>query len=614
MLRSPLLVLLARLGVVAGIYTLLRVTFVLLNHAAFPNVPWTAYLGGVRFDLSALAWLNMPWVLLCIIHPTEEGWYGLTKKIVFHGVNVTGFFFNCADMEYFKFTLKRSTADLFGIMAGGGDTGSLATVFAKDYWYIVLIFLACIALAELGYRWARRFANEGRLPLVRQLVWRGVAGGLIALLSRGGLQLIPLGVMNAGDYAPPPYFPVVLNTPFTIMMTMGKPVVEEKKYMSEEAADRLWPVTHQYHPNDPGSAPPPRPNVVVIILESFSAAYSAKLGGGPDCMPFLDSLMDHSLTFTRAYANGRRSIDGVPAITASIPELMDEAFITSTYAQTPFTSIANVLAAEGYRTSFFHGGRNGTMGFDAFAKSAGFQRYVGLNEYPDQSDYDGSWGIWDRPFLQFFAQELTKEQQPFLSCVFTLSSHHPYHLLPEDEQRFAGGTQKIQPSLRYTDDALRQFFATARKMSWSEHTLFVITADHTADLDRTGQNYSEATDYWVPLLYFMPSGIQPRPVDRVTQHIDIVPTVLDLMGHSKPFFSFGCTALRDERLPLMVTRTTGSYLAVDGEGVLRFDGKHTAPPPTNMTMVPDIRQKEAALKAAIQQFNNRLLHNELVVK
>jgi hypothetical protein len=213
--------------VVAGIYSLLRVAFVLLNHDAFPNVPFSAYLGGVRFDLFALAWLNMPWVLLCIIHPTEQGPYALVKKIVFHLVNAAGIFFNCADMEYYKFTLKRSTADLFSIMGGGGDATGLAGAFAKDYWYIVLIFLCCVALAEFGYRRAVRLKNERPLPIARALLWRAIAGGLIALFARGGLQLMPLGVLNAGDYAPPAYFPVVLNTPFTIMMSLGKPVVEE---------------------------------------------------------------------------------------------------------------------------------------------------------------------------------------------------------------------------------------------------------------------------------------------------------------------------------------------------------------------------------------------------
>lgn len=619
-MRGPLLVLLTRIASVAMVYSLLRVAFVLLNSDAFPNVPAAAYLGGVRFDLFAIAWLNLAWVVLCLINPTEQGWYARLKHIVFLILNAAGFFFACTDLEYYKFTLKRSTADLFGIMAGGGDTGSLATVFASDYWYIILIFLACIALAWFTYRWASRFKGERELSGVRQITWRVLAIALLVLFARGGVQLMPIGVMNAGDHVPPPYYAVVLNTPFTIMTSIGKPVVEEKTFMSKEEADHLWPVEHRYVPARFWSDSltlgmpklPTKPNVVIIILESFSAAYSAHLSGGDGYMPFLDSLMTQGMNFSRAYANGRRSIDGIPAITASMPELMDEAFITSTYAQTPFTSLASTLAADGYATSFYHGGRNGTMGFDGFAKSAGYARYVGMNEYPDQKDYDGAWGIWDRPFLKFFAQQLSMEREPFHSTVFTLSSHHPYRLLPEDAALFKGGPQPIHASLQYADDALRGFFATAGQQPWFDRTLFVITADHTADIDRNGQHYSEATDYHVPLLYYMPSAIRGEEVERVTQHIDIMPTVLDLIGHGGPFFSFGSSALRSERAAVAVTKTTGRYLIIDSAGALSFAadklGERLVHPQGARTM-----EMASTMQAAVQQFNNRMLRNQLVL-
>ncbi|MBK7945036.1 MAG: sulfatase-like hydrolase/transferase [Flavobacteriales bacterium] len=618
--RGPLAALLARFAALAAIYTLLRIAFVLLNRDSFPNVPFTAFLGGIRFDLSALAWLNLPWLLLYLIEPDDRGWFGAAKRIIFHIGNAAGFFFACADIEYFKFTLKRSTADLFGIMSGGDDVTSLATTFVVDYWHIVLLFICCIAMAELGYRLGGRLITDEATHWARRIMWRVVAAGCMVLFSRGGVQLIPIGVMNAADHVPAPYFPVVLNTPFTLMMTMGKPSVEELSYMTPEEADRFWPVEHRYIPATLWSDSlalkipklPQKPNVVVIILESFSAAYSAQLSGGEGHMPFLDSLMRRSLHFARAYANGRRSIDGIPAITASLPEWMEEAFITSPYAQTPFTSLANVLAAEGYRTSFYHGGRNGTMGFDGFARAAGYQRYMGLNEYPLASDYDGAWGIWDRPYLRYFANELDQEPQPFHSTVFTLSSHHPYALPAAEAERFPQGKHRIHAALRYADDALREFFDVASTKPWFDRTLFVITADHTADLDRTGQDYSEASDYWVPLLYYMPAAIAPERSDQVTQHIDIVPTILDLIGHKEPFFSFGATALRDERVPLAIMRTSGGYLAIDDERAFRFDGQRLPAPPIDQTAyhAPD-SVSVRTLQAALQQFTHRMLHGPL---
>ncbi len=619
-----MLVLAVRSGLLLVVYSLLRVLFVALNGGSFADAPASAFLGGIRFDLSALAWLNALWVLLCLVQPRPGRIGGVVQGGLYVGVNAVALFFACVDLEYYKFSLKRSTADLLDILTAGQDTGNLAPAFMRDYWYIVLLYLALLTLLWWGHRAAARLDDGLPRPPLRKAAGVLVALAAVVVASRGGVQLVPLQVIDAARYAPPAHVPVVLNTPFTLLMTLGKPAVRERNYMSPLHAELQWPVTHWYPtPADPLGHIPDRPNVVVIVLESFSAVYSARLGGGEGHMPFLDELMDQSLNMTHAYANGRRSIDGIPAVLASMPELMDEAFITSRYAQQPFTSLAGVLAAEGYHTSFFHGGNNGTMGFDGFARSAGFQRYVGRNEYPVQEHYDGHWGIWDAPFLQYFAEELSREQEPFMSCVFTLSSHHPYELPPDLAGRFNGGTHRIHPVLRYTDEALKRFFDTARSKPWFRNTLFVITADHTADIARDGQNYNKAVDYWVPLLYHMPAHLPPRAQHRVTQHIDVLPTVLDLIGHRKPFFSLGHSALRPFSPPYAVMASNQVYHAVGDRFMIHFDGDRLLGVdnlgPDTVGPMGEPRDLVAfdmlvRLQAAVQQFNGHLLNNTLTVK
>jgi phosphoglycerol transferase MdoB-like AlkP superfamily enzyme len=615
---KPLLVLLSRIGALMVIYTALRLAFALRNADSFPEVPFSAYLGGLRFDLSALAWLNMPWVVLCLISAAEQGPFARMKRIAFMAVNAVGLFFACVDIEYYRFTLKRSTADLFSIMAGGGDTLRLIPGFAKDFWYIVLIFLASLWLAWWAYRKAAGLLRERDPRWLPAVAWRLCAIAFFVLGSRGGLQLIPIGVVTAAEYAPPPYTLVALNTPFTLLTSLGKPVLQARSYMPQHEADSLWPVEHVPDAGRQGtraldSTIVAKPNVVVIILESFSAAFSQRLNGGEDCMPFLDSLMGHGLSFSRAYANGRRSIDGIPAVTASIPEWMDEAFITSPYAQAPFTALGGLLRAEGYATSFYHGGRNGTMGFDTYASAAGYSRYSGMDQYPRPDDYDGTWGIWDRPYLQYYVQELAHEKQPFHSVLFTLSSHHPYSLPPGEEQRFGDASHGIEPTLRYADDALRRFFASARVQPWFDNTLFVITADHTADLDRSGQHYSEATDYWVPLVFYWPKAIAPLQSGHVVQHIDIMPTILDIVGYRKPHFSLGASVSDGEGRGMAVVRSLGFWFAFMDEGNFCFEGERLSPASVRDPLIiredgPEARR----LKAAIQQFTTRMASNRLV--
>ncbi|MEO8589206.1 MAG: LTA synthase family protein [Flavobacteriales bacterium] len=627
MFRGPLTVLLLRLGSVAGIYTLLRGLFWWYNRDLFAWPPLAAYAGGVRFDLSAIAWLNLPWVLLYLIQPRPGLVFGRVQLYTFMLVNGVALFFNCVDIGYYAFSLKRSTADFLEILTKGNDTANLAPAFARDYWHLVLILIACLVAIYWAYRRIGRTMTTEKIDWKWRVGWRALAIGLLVLASRGGVQLIPLQPLDAARYAGATYLPVVLNTPFTLIMSLGKPTVVERNYMPQNEADALWPVVQEPQPivSEPAlsGVAVHKPNVVVIILESFSAVYSGRLSGSEGYMPFLDSLMGQSLNMTHAYANGRRSIDGIPAILASIPELMDESFITSAYASDPFTSLASVLGNDGYHTSFFHGGRNGTMGFDGFAHSAGFQRYVGLNEYPNpEQDNDKHWGIRDVPFLQFYARELNKEQQPFMSSVFTLSSHHPYELPAADAARFAGGTMPIHPTLRYADDALRQFFATARTMPWFANTLFIITADHTADIERNGLHSDKAIDYWIPLLYFMPDRITPRDQQSVTQHIDILPTALDLIGYDRPFFSFGHSAMRRQSPPYAIMASNGVYNIISAGVQVQFDGDAVLgaaslipQDSTSVDMVPlRAAEMELYLKAAIQQFNGHVLRNALVAQ
>lgn len=616
---APLLRVVATLGAVALVFSIQRLLFFLLNKGSFPDPPLSAFIGGLRFDASAIAWLFLPWTVSMLIRPATKGWLHATQIGLFHLSVTICFFLNCADLEYYKFTLKRSTADLFGIAGGGDDLAHLAPVFAKDFWYVVVIFLASIAVAHLAYRWASiRWLGSATKPW---WLWRISLVMLTALCSRGGIQYMPLAVLDASAYAPPAYMPLVLNSPFTVMTSIGKQMIEERTFMPQEEADRLWPVKHRY---GQAKSVPGSPNVVVIILESFSATYSTLLNGGREgYMPFLDSLMTHGLYYTQAHANGRRSIDGLPAIVASMPKMMEEAFITSPYADAAFTSLPNVLAAKGYATSFYHGGHNGTMGFDAFARSAGYQRYSGRDEYPVAADDDGVWGIRDEPYLQFFAQELSKEKHPFFSTVFTLSSHHPYELAPADAERFKGGVLTIHPTLKYADNALRQFFTTAQTMSWFSSTLFVITADHTADLERNGEQSGSAYDFWIPMVYYMPGTIAPMADARTTQQIDILPTVLDLMGHDKPFFAFGSSTLRNERPPAAVNEGSATWLIAnprvqlrsDGDRILWHDGIGSSWRPEEKT-VPNAIDMNAAhrqLQAAIQQFNAHLSKRDMVV-
>lgn len=145
------------------------------------------------------------------------------------------------------------------------------------------------------------------------------------------------------------------------------------------------------------------------------------------------------------------------------------------------------------------------MNFDGFTNHVGFEKYYGKNEYNNNKDYDGNWGIFDEPFLQYLGKQLTKTQQPFLASVFTLSSHHPYTIPAQHMNRFPKGTMIVHETVGYTDYAVRRFFEYAKQQPWFENTLFVITADHSA-LTETKEFKTALGLYRIPVIFYSPKN------------------------------------------------------------------------------------------------------------
>ncbi len=201
-----------------------------------------------------------------------------------------------------------------------------------------------------------------------------------------------------------------------------------------------------------------RKNIVIIILESFSKEYTA-LGHRQSFTPFLDSLMKVSIVFENAWSNGTKSIEGIPAIISSMPTWMDNPFINSLYCNNNTHSLPLLLKKENYFSAFFHGGINYVLNKKVLPNK---KIYISKsknerNEYNNDKDFDGYWGIWDEPFLQFTANKINTFKQPFFCAIFTLSSHHPFKVPEKYQNILPKGKLPIQQSIAYTDLALKKF-------------------------------------------------------------------------------------------------------------------------------------------------------------
>ena len=638
---NPQTVLLLRLLLVLLLMIFTRLAIYFLHPSLFPGITLSRLLyytfAGMRFDTVAILYTNALYIFLLVIpfRFRRKKVFSIITDIIFYVSNIILLIPNLADTAYYPFSLKRMTIDIFRYISTGDDTANMMPQFIRDYWYVLLILLFAVLILVVV---ARRIRISNRYVMQKathyylsQTLTMFLFFALTVLGVRGGVQLKPVGILSASQYAPSQETAVVLNSAFTLMRSYGQEGLQKLGFYKDEKemSGIFNPEKHYSSVDSLGRViPMQKKNVFVIILESFSAEHIGALthqqgNSKSDFTPFLDSLATKSLVY-EGFANGKRSIEGIPAILASVPTWMTEDFITSQYATGKFNSLASLLETEGYNTSFFHGGKNGTMGFDSFCKSAGFDNYYGKNEYPDQADFDGNWGIWDEPYLQYIAGTLNAKMQPFMGAVFTLSSHHPYKVPAKYKNKFRKGPLEIQQTIMYTDYALKKFFEKASTMQWFQNTIFVITADHTSEAwqpfykNRVGQ-------YFIPIIFYEPQNGKLGHQGIVAQHTDIMPTILDMLHYPKPFVAFGGSLLRKSEPRFNLSYLNGNYqLIEDGyswqtdhtisNALYNFEQDSLLTNELYLQKKNIAAQRDKLLKAVIQQYNNRLIENKLSIK
>ncbi len=604
------------------LYLLMRMTMYIYHYDYFHGLTFSGLLkiliGGARFDLVSVSIANTLLIFYFLLPISFSKYSWLTKLILYTNllINIIFLLFNTIDIPYFSFIHKRSTADIFYQMGGQTDVMKQLPEYLKDFWGLIILFFVSCYIYFLGLKKIFFFKEEFRFTIIMKniitLLFHLIfSAGLTILAIRGGLQRIPLDIIDAGFYAESNYTALVLNTPFSIIKSFEQNKLKEYSFYSDKEIIKSLKLV-----KTPQNEPFTKRNIVVIILESFSKEYT-KLGQTKSFTPFLDSLMQHSIVFENAWANGTKSIEGIPAIIASVPSFMENPFINSLYCNNYYESLANLLKREKYYTAFFHGGINGTMNFDAFAKQTGFNEYIGKNEYPNNMDFDGFWGIWDEPFLQYTCQKISKYKEPFFVSVFTLSSHHPFKVPHQYESILPKGELPIQQCIAYTDYALKKFFDSAKEQKWYNNTLFVITADHTG-LSQNPYYSSIAGRYQIPLLFFDVKMNKQQVEKSVIQQIDIMPTVLSMIHYPHRYFSFGSDYFNETTHTAMIYETGQYYLVTDSLFIsfINFtENKSWHYQNNTLIEVPITNTNQMlnnVLKMKVQAYNNRLIKNDIL--
>lgn len=628
-------------------YEVCRLAFLFENSDSYASMTWADFrrmsAGGFRFDTSAIFYTNALFILLYLLplHLKERRWYHMMTKWVFVTVNSIAVLINLADSVFFTFRSQRSTMAVLDEFGGEGNLGGILGPEILSHWYLVILFAALVymlwrlyRMPATGVRPLRRYYTVNSVTLV-------IAGFIAFCGMRGNVFFLgatrPISVGFAQRYAKDPIDTgLILNTPFSLIRTLGSLPQPTPQYFTQEELDALYTPVHV--PAD--SVSPQRKNVVILIVESFAGEFvggfnnNRALDNGTyrGYTPFADSLLQVATSWERSFDNTFFSIDAAPAVLASLPR-MDKSFTVTPYSLNKLNSLATELGSKGYYSEFFHGADNESLGIHAFTQSIGYQHYSGINEFVSDprfrgmDEFDGHWGIWDEPFLQYFCTRIGEMPEPFLATVFTLSSHHPFKVPDKYKDVFLDeGIHQLHKCIRYTDYSLRRFFDQASRQPWYRNTVFVLTADHGSS-KRTHPEYK--TDFGssqIPIIFFDPAGGLPKGVQPgIAQQIDIMPTLLSYLGYDRPYVAFGkdlLTTPPDSTWALNWANTMPRY--VHGDYVIQLSGdnvhsmyNYKEDPRLEHNLagkgLPEEKDMERHAKAIIQSYFSRMNNNDVTI-
>ena len=572
---------------------------------------WLLFKGSILFDSASFAYTMSLYFIITLLPISEriwnKKWYRvitLCSYIIPAGVMLA---INLSDAVYFHYTQKRFTSEEI-FFADNSNTPQLMLQFMQENWYLVLIWVILIAALVIGYRVGFKVRDIAPMPTRHKdgadsepwhsrrmvigtslfvLVRLAVITAVIfycAYAIRGGLTRMTqrLNLSHSMLYTKSPHKAnLILSNPFCIIRTMDHHIVVPH-FFDEDEIDAIYTPSH--YPEDMMHSEffgvCKDYNVVLFILESFSAEHSAYLmpeeHSGKGYTPNLDKLMAKGLVFDHCYSNGYVSIAAPPAIWSSTPSY-EVSFLRMAESVADCQPLPRILASKGYHTAFFCGSEHGSMGFGAYAHIAGIDELYSMEDYEDShgsGDFDDAWGIWDEPFIDYMGEEISDFNEPFFTSIFTLTSHHPFNVPEEVEDELPKGTTLNHRPIAYADRAIGRFMEKYRNEEWFQRTLFIFIADHVSSERMLEKTNSLPECFHIIGFMYTPDGAIPaQHYEHIFSQVDIMPTVLGLMGHDEPYFAIGRDIFNEpQREPFTLIRSGYQYLGLMDDYFIDFDG------------------------------------------
>ncbi len=280
-----------------------------------------------------------------------------------------------------------------------------------------------------------------------------------------------------------------------------------------------------------------RPNIVVFILEGWSADLIESQGGEKGITPFFHELGKEGILFTQVFSSGTRSQQGMSAIFGGFPSHPLTTITEQPEKCSKLPSLPRIIGDNGYFTSFYFGGDLTYGNIIGYLMQSGFDKIQDERDFPSSMPR-GKLGIHDEFTFPYFASELGKQRQPFYANIFTTSTHSPYDMNMREAHKWPEFEKKYVNAAYYSDDCFRKFFADAQKEDWYRNTLFIFISDHGHSTYRNWDPYSADYNRIVFMMFgnVIKDNYIGMKIDKIGSQVDFAPTLLHQLNLSDTSF------------------------------------------------------------------------------
>ncbi len=545
---------LSRLGLVAWQYG--RVTA-----AGDPRLPFI-FLQGLRFDIVALGLLLGPPAILSPLFATSRrlasGWLRFIRVYCLLVIAIVVFMEVATPSFINEFDVKPDRRFVEYLIYPKEVFGMLASAYTVQ-------LLVAAGLVAGSVHILNRLLGMHAKPASRLPVWQAILFvPVIALVSvaavRSTLDHRPVNPSTVVFTTDPLANQLPLNSTYTVLYALYEMTGEGEKFPyrsvpletavaavrddmripAEDFTGSADSTQHRQMVIEPRDRPL---NLIIVLEESLGAEFVGSLGGLP-LTPELDSLRDEGIWFERLYATGTRSVRGIEAVVSGFPPTSARSVVKLPRSQRDFFTVAGLLGSLGYDTSFIYAGEPQFDNMARFLANNGFRKIVGRHDFTGDV-FEADWGVSDEDLFRL-ADGIFRDQpadRPFFSLLFTASNHSPWDYPAGRIEPYNSPASTRENAVKYADHALGDFIRNARAGPYWGNTVFLVIADHCS---RTyGAELVPVEHFRIPGL-ILGGTIRPGRIDRIVSQIDMLPTLLSLIGISSEHPAVGIDQTRDD--------------------------------------------------------------------